>query len=144
MNKAIWQWWRAAFSKLFRVLWSGQIHVNKVSNSTGGSELSGCHLLLGALSSGTDGELWFLKPSMTHGVRVLLTCPCWWMRLLLTLPHCLGDRTRNANGRNVPSHCLVLQVLHQICLPFSKYPSWALKLAQPSLDCLKLLNFFCK
>lgn len=40
MNKAIWQWWRAAFCKLFRVLWSGQIHVNKVSKSMGGWELS--------------------------------------------------------------------------------------------------------
>lgn len=56
---------------------------------------------------------------------------------------CLWDRTRNANGRNVPSHCPVLQALYQISLPFSKYPSWALKWTQSTLDCLKLLNFFC-
>lgn len=72
------------------------------------------------------------------------TCPCCGMKFLLMLPRCLGDRTRNANGRNVPSHCSVLQALHQICLPLSKYPSWALKWSQPGLKFLKLLNFFCK
>lgn len=44
-------------------------------NPWGAENCRGCHLLLGALSSGRDGGLWFLKPSMTCGVRVLPDLP---------------------------------------------------------------------
>lgn len=40
------------------------------------------------------------------------------------------------------THSPVLPMPHQICLPFSKYPSRALKWTQLELDCLKLLNQF--
>lgn len=144
MNEAMWQWWRAAFSKLIhsplirpdscqRGL---QIHGTQLVSSKllRVSPPAWCPVLWKgwwALVSDTWCES-ASRPALDDGWDCSSSC------------HIAGDRTRNANGRNVPSHCPVFQALHQICLPFGKYPSWALKWTQSSLDCLKLLNFFCK
>lgn len=102
-------------------------------------------MLLCALCSRREGELWFLKPSLTwHKAGCFYICYmagevgwCSWC-------HRAGQQARNVNGRNVSLHSPVLQVPDQICLPSSKSSSRSLKWTQLSLDWNYWINFFHK